>query len=178
MKLRRKASQYTLVNDVLYKRPYSFPFLHYLTPYKVEYAFHEPCSFTLTAPLHPLLTASQPCSTPPCFRDRALPPALYAPGSCAQPCSTLSPLHSVPSTPKIPCLLRPDPVQSYPYFRQSCSYTPYCYIEPALAACAPILLHRAYASYTMCPIPRPYLLHATAIQKKQPIPDKIGIISD
>ncbi|GKV23674.1 hypothetical protein SLEP1_g33376 [Rubroshorea leprosula] len=41
MKLQRKASRYTLVDGVLYKRSYSFPLLHCLTPYEVEYASRE-----------------------------------------------------------------------------------------------------------------------------------------
>ncbi|GKV22033.1 hypothetical protein SLEP1_g31937 [Rubroshorea leprosula] len=41
MRLRKKASQYTLVNDVLYKRSFSLPLLRYLTPYEAEYALRE-----------------------------------------------------------------------------------------------------------------------------------------
>ncbi|GKV52282.1 hypothetical protein SLEP1_g58870 [Rubroshorea leprosula] len=41
MKLRRKASRYTLVCDILYKRSYSLPLLRCLTPYEAEYALRE-----------------------------------------------------------------------------------------------------------------------------------------
>ncbi|GKU96129.1 hypothetical protein SLEP1_g9399 [Rubroshorea leprosula] len=41
MKLRRKASRYTLVNGVLYKRSFSLPLLRCLNPYKAEYALRE-----------------------------------------------------------------------------------------------------------------------------------------
>ncbi|GKV44660.1 hypothetical protein SLEP1_g51822 [Rubroshorea leprosula] len=41
MRLRKKASRYTLVNDVLYKRSFSLPLLRCLTPYKAEYALRE-----------------------------------------------------------------------------------------------------------------------------------------
>ncbi|GKV01449.1 hypothetical protein SLEP1_g14000 [Rubroshorea leprosula] len=41
VKLRRKASWYTLVGDVLYKRSYSLPLLRCLTPYEAEYALRE-----------------------------------------------------------------------------------------------------------------------------------------
>ncbi|GKV37355.1 hypothetical protein SLEP1_g45396 [Rubroshorea leprosula] len=41
MKLRRKASRYTLVGDILYKRSYSLPLLRCLTPYEAEYAIRE-----------------------------------------------------------------------------------------------------------------------------------------
>ncbi|GKV14106.1 hypothetical protein SLEP1_g25023 [Rubroshorea leprosula] len=41
MKLRRKASRYTLVGDILYKRSYSLPLLRCLTPYEAEYALRE-----------------------------------------------------------------------------------------------------------------------------------------
>ncbi|GKU94475.1 hypothetical protein SLEP1_g7971 [Rubroshorea leprosula] len=41
MKLRRKASRYTLVGDILYKRSYSLPLLKCLTPYEAEYALRE-----------------------------------------------------------------------------------------------------------------------------------------
>ncbi|GKV05317.1 hypothetical protein SLEP1_g17345 [Rubroshorea leprosula] len=41
MKLQRKASRYTLVGDVLYKRSYSLPLLRCLTPYEAEYALRE-----------------------------------------------------------------------------------------------------------------------------------------
>lgn len=41
MKLRRKASQYTLVDGVFYKRSFSLPLLRYLTPYEAEYALHK-----------------------------------------------------------------------------------------------------------------------------------------
>ncbi|GKV31526.1 hypothetical protein SLEP1_g40206 [Rubroshorea leprosula] len=41
MKLRRKASRYTLVDGVLYKRSFSLPLLRCLNPYEVEYALRE-----------------------------------------------------------------------------------------------------------------------------------------
>ncbi|GKV26048.1 hypothetical protein SLEP1_g35410 [Rubroshorea leprosula] len=41
MRLRKKASRYTLVNDVLYKRSFSLPLLRCLTPYEAEYALRE-----------------------------------------------------------------------------------------------------------------------------------------
>ncbi|GKU87454.1 hypothetical protein SLEP1_g1850 [Rubroshorea leprosula] len=41
MKLRRKASRYTLVDGILYKRSYSLPFLRCLTPYEAKYALCE-----------------------------------------------------------------------------------------------------------------------------------------
>ncbi|GKV17032.1 hypothetical protein SLEP1_g27588 [Rubroshorea leprosula] len=41
MRLRKKASQYTLVNDVLYKRSFLLPLLCCLTPYEAEYALRE-----------------------------------------------------------------------------------------------------------------------------------------
>ncbi|GKV01291.1 hypothetical protein SLEP1_g13856 [Rubroshorea leprosula] len=41
MKLRRKASRYTLVGDILYKRSYSLSLLRCLTPYEVEYVLRE-----------------------------------------------------------------------------------------------------------------------------------------
>ncbi|GKV48654.1 hypothetical protein SLEP1_g55455 [Rubroshorea leprosula] len=41
MRLRKKASLYTLVNDVLYKRSFSLPLLRCLNPYEAEYAFRE-----------------------------------------------------------------------------------------------------------------------------------------
>ncbi|GKV52230.1 hypothetical protein SLEP1_g58821 [Rubroshorea leprosula] len=41
MKLRKKASRYTLVNDVLYKRSFSLPLLRCLNPYEAEYALRE-----------------------------------------------------------------------------------------------------------------------------------------
>ncbi|GKV49673.1 hypothetical protein SLEP1_g56411 [Rubroshorea leprosula] len=41
MKLRRKASRYTLIGDILYKRSYSLPLLRCLTPYEAEYALKE-----------------------------------------------------------------------------------------------------------------------------------------
>ncbi|GKU88970.1 hypothetical protein SLEP1_g3175 [Rubroshorea leprosula] len=41
MRLRKKASRYTLVNDVLYKRSFSLPLLRCLSPYEVEYALRE-----------------------------------------------------------------------------------------------------------------------------------------
>ncbi|GKV30031.1 hypothetical protein SLEP1_g38898 [Rubroshorea leprosula] len=41
MKLRRKASRYTLVNGVLYKRSFSLPLLRCLNPYEAEYALRE-----------------------------------------------------------------------------------------------------------------------------------------
>ncbi|GKV13482.1 hypothetical protein SLEP1_g24484 [Rubroshorea leprosula] len=41
MKLRRKASWYTLVNGVLYKRSFSLPLLRCLSPYEAEYALRE-----------------------------------------------------------------------------------------------------------------------------------------
>ncbi|GKU96885.1 hypothetical protein SLEP1_g10067 [Rubroshorea leprosula] len=41
MRLRKKASQYILVNDVLYKRSFSLPLLRCLTPYEAEYALRE-----------------------------------------------------------------------------------------------------------------------------------------
>ncbi|GKV51647.1 hypothetical protein SLEP1_g58282 [Rubroshorea leprosula] len=43
MKLRKKASRYTLVDGVLYKRSFSLPLLRCLNPYKVEYALQEKC---------------------------------------------------------------------------------------------------------------------------------------
>ncbi|GKU96467.1 hypothetical protein SLEP1_g9699 [Rubroshorea leprosula] len=41
MKLRRKASRYTLVDGVLYKRSFSLPLLQCLNPYEAEYALRE-----------------------------------------------------------------------------------------------------------------------------------------
>ncbi|GKV50077.1 hypothetical protein SLEP1_g56793 [Rubroshorea leprosula] len=41
MKLRRKASRYTLVDGVLYKRSFSLPLLRCLNPYEAEYALRE-----------------------------------------------------------------------------------------------------------------------------------------
>ncbi|GKV18271.1 hypothetical protein SLEP1_g28676 [Rubroshorea leprosula] len=41
MKLRRKASRYTLVDGVLYKRSFSLPLLRCLNPYETEYALRE-----------------------------------------------------------------------------------------------------------------------------------------
>ncbi|GKV34728.1 hypothetical protein SLEP1_g43074 [Rubroshorea leprosula] len=41
MKLRKKASRYTFINGVLYKRSFSFPLLRCLNPYEVEYALKE-----------------------------------------------------------------------------------------------------------------------------------------
>ncbi|GKV13228.1 hypothetical protein SLEP1_g24272 [Rubroshorea leprosula] len=41
MRLRKKASRYTFVNDVLYKRFFSLPLLCCLNPYEVEYALRE-----------------------------------------------------------------------------------------------------------------------------------------
>ncbi|GKV30498.1 hypothetical protein SLEP1_g39303 [Rubroshorea leprosula] len=41
MKLRRKASRYTLVDGVLYKRSFSLPLLRCLSPYEAEYALRE-----------------------------------------------------------------------------------------------------------------------------------------
>ncbi|GKV11390.1 hypothetical protein SLEP1_g22653 [Rubroshorea leprosula] len=43
MKLRKKASWYTLVNGVLYKRSFSLPLLRCLNPYETEYALRERC---------------------------------------------------------------------------------------------------------------------------------------
>ncbi|GKV13892.1 hypothetical protein SLEP1_g24854 [Rubroshorea leprosula] len=37
----RKVSRYTLLDRMLYKRSYSLPLLHCLTPYEAEYALHE-----------------------------------------------------------------------------------------------------------------------------------------
>ncbi|GLU18333.1 hypothetical protein SLE2022_346390 [Rubroshorea leprosula] len=41
MRLRKKTSRYTLVNDVLYNRSFSLPLLRCLTPYETEYALRE-----------------------------------------------------------------------------------------------------------------------------------------
>ncbi|GLU17503.1 hypothetical protein SLE2022_338670 [Rubroshorea leprosula] len=41
MKLRKKASRYTLVEGVLYKRSFSLPLLRCLNPYEAEYALRE-----------------------------------------------------------------------------------------------------------------------------------------
>ncbi|GKV33125.1 hypothetical protein SLEP1_g41667 [Rubroshorea leprosula] len=41
MRLRKKASRYTLVNDVLYKRSFSLLLLRCLNPYEAEYALRE-----------------------------------------------------------------------------------------------------------------------------------------
>ncbi|GKV17197.1 hypothetical protein SLEP1_g27733 [Rubroshorea leprosula] len=41
MRLRKKASQYTLVDGVLYKRSFSLPLLRCLNPYEAEYALWE-----------------------------------------------------------------------------------------------------------------------------------------
>ncbi|GKV41128.1 hypothetical protein SLEP1_g48700 [Rubroshorea leprosula] len=41
MKLRRKASRYTLVDGILYKRSFSLPLLRCLNPYEAEYALRE-----------------------------------------------------------------------------------------------------------------------------------------
>ncbi|GKU89055.1 hypothetical protein SLEP1_g3247 [Rubroshorea leprosula] len=41
MKLRKKASRYTLVDGVLYKRSFSLPLLQCLNPYEAEYALQE-----------------------------------------------------------------------------------------------------------------------------------------
>ncbi|GKV39077.1 hypothetical protein SLEP1_g46896 [Rubroshorea leprosula] len=41
MKLRKTASRYTLVDEVLYKRSFSFPLLRCLNPYEAEYALRE-----------------------------------------------------------------------------------------------------------------------------------------
>ncbi|GKU93201.1 hypothetical protein SLEP1_g6811 [Rubroshorea leprosula] len=41
MRLRKKASRYTLVDGVLYKRSFSLPLLRFLNPYEVEYALRE-----------------------------------------------------------------------------------------------------------------------------------------
>ncbi|GKV44680.1 hypothetical protein SLEP1_g51842 [Rubroshorea leprosula] len=41
MRLRKKASWYTLVNEVLYKRSFSLPLLYYLNPYEAKYALRE-----------------------------------------------------------------------------------------------------------------------------------------
>ncbi|GKU89774.1 hypothetical protein SLEP1_g3868 [Rubroshorea leprosula] len=41
MKLRRKASRYTLVDGILYKRSFSLPLLWCLNPYEAEYALRE-----------------------------------------------------------------------------------------------------------------------------------------
>ncbi|GKV50784.1 hypothetical protein SLEP1_g57479 [Rubroshorea leprosula] len=41
MRLRKKASWYTLVDGVLYKRSFSLSLLRCLNPYEVEYALHE-----------------------------------------------------------------------------------------------------------------------------------------
>ncbi|GKU89583.1 hypothetical protein SLEP1_g3707 [Rubroshorea leprosula] len=41
MKLRKKASRYTLVDGVLYKRSFSLPLLWCLNPYEAEYALRE-----------------------------------------------------------------------------------------------------------------------------------------
>ncbi|GKV25870.1 hypothetical protein SLEP1_g35251 [Rubroshorea leprosula] len=41
MKLRKKASRYTLVDEVLYKRSFSLPLLRCLNPYEAEYALRE-----------------------------------------------------------------------------------------------------------------------------------------
>ncbi|GKV15754.1 hypothetical protein SLEP1_g26507 [Rubroshorea leprosula] len=41
LKLRRKASRYTLLDGILYKRSYSLPLLRCLTPYEAEYALRE-----------------------------------------------------------------------------------------------------------------------------------------
>ncbi|GKV27759.1 hypothetical protein SLEP1_g36894 [Rubroshorea leprosula] len=41
MKLRKKASRHTLVNDILYKRSFSLPLLHCLNPYEAKYTLQE-----------------------------------------------------------------------------------------------------------------------------------------
>ncbi|GKU87836.1 hypothetical protein SLEP1_g2170 [Rubroshorea leprosula] len=41
MKLRKKASRYTLIDGVLYKRSFSLPLLRCLNPYQAEYALRE-----------------------------------------------------------------------------------------------------------------------------------------
>ncbi|GKV46475.1 hypothetical protein SLEP1_g53456 [Rubroshorea leprosula] len=41
MKLRKKASRYTLVDGILYKRSFSLPLLRCLNPYEAEYALRE-----------------------------------------------------------------------------------------------------------------------------------------
>ncbi|GKV37551.1 hypothetical protein SLEP1_g45572 [Rubroshorea leprosula] len=41
MRLRKKASRYTLVHGALYKRSFSLPLLRCLSPYEAEYALHE-----------------------------------------------------------------------------------------------------------------------------------------
>ncbi|GKV13726.1 hypothetical protein SLEP1_g24711 [Rubroshorea leprosula] len=41
MRLRKKASRYALMDGVLYKRSFSFPFLRCLSPYEAEYALRE-----------------------------------------------------------------------------------------------------------------------------------------
>ncbi|GKV43029.1 hypothetical protein SLEP1_g50370 [Rubroshorea leprosula] len=41
MRLRKKASRYTLVNEILYKRSFSLPLLRCLNPYEAEYALRE-----------------------------------------------------------------------------------------------------------------------------------------
>ncbi|GKV29598.1 hypothetical protein SLEP1_g38507 [Rubroshorea leprosula] len=41
MRLRKKASRYTFINEVLYKRSFSLPLLRCLNPYEVEYAHRE-----------------------------------------------------------------------------------------------------------------------------------------
>ncbi|GKV14629.1 hypothetical protein SLEP1_g25472 [Rubroshorea leprosula] len=42
MKFRKKASRYTLIDEVLYKRSFSLPLLRCLSPYEAEYSLREP----------------------------------------------------------------------------------------------------------------------------------------
>ncbi|GKV52722.1 hypothetical protein SLEP1_g59293 [Rubroshorea leprosula] len=44
MRLRKRASRYTLVDGVLYKRSFSLPLLRFLNPYEAKYTLRERCS--------------------------------------------------------------------------------------------------------------------------------------
>ncbi|GKV50163.1 hypothetical protein SLEP1_g56876 [Rubroshorea leprosula] len=122
---------------------------------------HHRQSYTLHPPLHtcPQSYRPAPCSAPD------LPPAPKSHAFCAKSpapfCTRIACTLHQPSPAIMPCM--PEP-----------SYPPYA---PLLHRALP--LQRGLASCTslaLRPIPCPCLLHTTSIQKKQPMPDKIGII--
>ncbi|GKV30798.1 hypothetical protein SLEP1_g39574 [Rubroshorea leprosula] len=129
------------------------PPLHAYVPYPLR-------AYTLLC-LEPKSPASHPSLAP-------LPPARLTPLLAIIPPTRLSP-NSNNHTP-LTCLLHPPSLLHRALALASCLLHPCCCTEPApLALCTPI--------------PRPCLLHATAmplpyLQKKQHTPDKIGIISD
>ncbi|GKV25039.1 hypothetical protein SLEP1_g34547 [Rubroshorea leprosula] len=135
------------------------PALHRTWPQSRAFYTRSPA---LSTPESPALCTSHHRQSCPARPSHQTPPTpLCCTKSPAPFCAQIACTLHQPSPAIMPCT--PEP--SYPP-------TPLCCTESC--PCRPALLP---APALLCvPIPCPCLLHTTAIRKKQPIPNKIGII--